>query len=228
MRARVAAVAGAATVTLGTLADSVDQAGAALAAAFRDRHPCVRVAVREADFSDPTAGLRAGLVDVALTRAPFDGDGIATHVLGSYPVGFVLRADDPLADRDRVSLADIADRPWFRFPDGTDPAWQAFWACTSEPGRRRPGPAVRTVHQCLQSVLWSGSVGLAPLGHALPAGLTVGSAGRRAAEPVGHRLAGRAPRPARTLLRPHRRRLLPGPRAPHAARRLRRGATRLT
>lgn len=172
-RARVVAAAGATTVTLGTLADSVEQTGAALAAAFRDRHPGVRVAVREADFADPTAGLRAGLVDVALTRAPFASDGIATHVLGSDPVGVVLRADDPLAGRDQVCLADVADRPWFRFPDGTDPVWQAFWAATSEPERRRPGPVVRTVHECLQSVLWSGSVGLAPLGHALPAGLTV-------------------------------------------------------
>ena len=72
-RARVAAAAGTATFTIGILADSAEEAGTRLAAAFRQRHPGGRASViREADFTDPTAGLRAGLVDVALTRAPFD------------------------------------------------------------------------------------------------------------------------------------------------------------
>ncbi len=31
---------------------------------------------------------------------------------------------------------------------------------------------MRTVHECVQSVLWDGAVGLMPLGHTLPAGLT--------------------------------------------------------
>jgi DNA-binding transcriptional LysR family regulator len=66
-RARVAA-AGSATITVGTLADSAEEAGTRLAAAFRQRNPGVRVRIREADFTDPTAGLRAGLADVALTR----------------------------------------------------------------------------------------------------------------------------------------------------------------
>jgi len=31
---------------------------------------------------------------------------------------------------------------------------------------------VRTVNECVQAVLWNGAVGIAPLGHALPGGLT--------------------------------------------------------
>jgi hypothetical protein len=31
---------------------------------------------------------------------------------------------------------------------------------------------VRTAHECLQAVLWNGTIGLAPLGHELPNGLT--------------------------------------------------------
>jgi hypothetical protein len=30
---------------------------------------------------------------------------------------------------------------------------------------------VRTVHECLQAILWNGSIGLAPLTHALPDGV---------------------------------------------------------
>lgn len=167
-RARVAAV-GAATLTIGTLADTVEQAGATLVTAFRDRHPGVVVHVRESDFADPTTGLRAGLVDVALTRAPLDVTGIRTHVLRSDPVGVVLRTDDPLADRAVLHLGDLAGRRWFRFPDGTDPVWSTYWAGGSD--NRRDGPVVRTAHECLQAVLWNGTVGLVPLGHVLPEGL---------------------------------------------------------
>jgi DNA-binding transcriptional LysR family regulator len=168
VRAKVAAAAGTATITIGTLADSAEQAGTRLAAAYRAHHPGVHVRIREADFTDPTTGLRAGLVDVALTRAPFDDTGIATHVLRSDPVGVVLRVDDPLAGRASLHTDEVADRRWFRLPEGTDPVWQAYW----NGGRHRDGPVVRTAHECLQAVLWNGTVGLAPLAHALPEGLT--------------------------------------------------------
>jgi DNA-binding transcriptional LysR family regulator len=72
LRARVAAAAGPATLTIGTLADSAERTGTHLAAAFRERHPGVDVRIHEADFTDPTAGLRAGRTDVALTRSPFE------------------------------------------------------------------------------------------------------------------------------------------------------------
>jgi DNA-binding transcriptional LysR family regulator len=169
-RARVAAAAGPATITIGTLADSAEQVGTRLAAAYREHHPGVRVRIREAGMTDPTTGLRAGLVDVALTRVPFEDAGIVTHVLRTDPVGVVLRADDPLAGRASVHSTDLADRPWFQLPEGTDPVWAAYW---NGPGpRHRDGPVVRTVHECLQAVLWNGTVGLAPLVHALPEGLT--------------------------------------------------------
>ena len=171
-RARVSAVAGPVTLTVGTLADSAEQFGTRLAAAYREHHPAARILIRESDLTDPTAGLRAGLVDVALTREPFDDTGITTRTLRSERVGVVLRTDDPLAHRESLRLADLAERRWFRFPDGTDPVWQAYWTGAAEDGRRRDGPVVRTAQECLQSVLWSGTVGLMPLGHALPEGLT--------------------------------------------------------
>lgn len=173
VRARVTDLAGPVTLTVGTLADSVVQFGTRLAAAYREQHPAARILIRESDLTDPTAGLRAGLVDVALTRTPFDDTGIATRTLRSERVGVVLRTDDPLAHRDGLRLADLAERRWFRFPEGTDPVWEAYWTGSAGDGRRRDGPVVRTARECLQSVLWNGTVGLMPLGHDLPDGLTV-------------------------------------------------------
>jgi hypothetical protein len=65
-------------------------------------------------------------------------------------------------------LRDLDDRSWCQLPEGTDAAWRAYWTGGSE----RNGPVVRTVHECLQAILWNGSIGLAPLTHALPDGVT--------------------------------------------------------
>jgi DNA-binding transcriptional LysR family regulator len=132
----------------------------------------VHIRIREADLTDPTTGLRAGLVDVALTRAPFDETGITAHILRSDPVGVVLRTDDPLADREILHMDDLTGRRWFQLPDGTDPLWRAYWNGTAPGGQHRDGPVVRTVHECLQGALWNGTIGLTPLAHALPDGLT--------------------------------------------------------
>jgi len=162
-RERVTAVAGAATITVGILGDSAERGATRLAATYRRRHPGVEVRTHETDLTDPTFGLRAGLVDVALTRGPFDETGLAVRELRADPVGVVLRADDPLARRDHVHLADLADRRWFQFPHGTDPVWQTYW----NGGKSREGPIVRTIQECLQAVLWNGTVGIGPLGHDL-------------------------------------------------------------
>ncbi|WP_432093172.1 LysR family transcriptional regulator [Streptomyces sp. bgisy100] len=169
VRVRVSAAAGAAAITVGILGDGTDPGVSRLAAAFRRNHPGVDIHIRDTDLTDPTCGLRAGLVDVALTRAPFDETALTVRELRTDPVGVVLRADDPLARRDRLRLAELSDRRWFRFPPDTDPSWQSYW----NGGTPREGPVVRAVQECLQAVLWNGTVGLAPLGHDLPAELAV-------------------------------------------------------
>ena len=168
-RARVVAAAGTATITVGILDDGTDRGATRLATAYRRRHPDVEIRIRHTDLTNPTRGLRAGIVDVVLTRAPFDETGLAVRELRADPVGAVLRADDPLAGRDRLTLAELSDRQWFRFPDDTDPLWRSYWAG----GQHRDGPVVRAVQECLQAVRWSGTVGMTPLGHDLPADLVV-------------------------------------------------------
>ncbi|MFG2622770.1 LysR substrate-binding domain-containing protein [Streptomyces sp. NPDC048507] len=167
VRARVAAAAGPAVLTVGLLGDGTDLGAVRLADAYRERHPGSEVRVREGDLTDPTCGLRAGAVDVALTRAPFDEDGLRVRALRADPVGAVLRADDPLARRASLELVELAGRRWFRFPEGTDPLWCAYWSG----GERREGPVVRAVQECRQAVLWNGTVGMTPLGHDVPGGL---------------------------------------------------------
>ncbi|MEV0095523.1 LysR substrate-binding domain-containing protein [Streptomyces sp. NPDC050738] len=169
VRDRVAAAAGAATLTVGILGDSGDPDATRLADLFRQRHPHVEIRIRETDLTDPTCGLHAGLVDVALTRGPFDDTGLDLHELRADPVGALLRTDDPLARQDRLELADLADRRWFLFPEGTDPLWQSYW----NGGEPREGPVVRAVQECRQAVLWNGTIGITVLGHSPGQGLAV-------------------------------------------------------
>ncbi|MFB7957945.1 MULTISPECIES: LysR family transcriptional regulator [unclassified Streptomyces] len=169
VRVRVDAAAGVATITVGILGDGTDPGVSGLAAAYRRRHPGVDIRIRDTDLTDPTCGLRAGLVDVALTRAPFDETALTVRTLRADPVGVVLRADDPPTRREELRPADLSDRRWFRFPRGTDPVWQSYW----HEGGPREGPVVRTVQECLHAVLWNGTVGLAPFGHDLPAELVM-------------------------------------------------------
>ncbi|WP_019359636.1 LysR family transcriptional regulator [Streptomyces sp. AA1529] len=169
VRARVAAASGADVLTVGLLGDSTDPGVRQLAATCRLRRPQLEVRLRETDLSDPTCGLHRGLVDLALTRAPFDETGLAVRELRADPVGALLRSDDPPARRGRLRSSELADRRWFVFPAGTDSRWQAYWSG----GERREGPVVRTVQECRQAVLWNGTVGMTLLDHRPPEGLTV-------------------------------------------------------
>lgn len=171
-RSRVATAAGAAHLVLGTLADTVEHLGELLVTAFRLAHPDVTVSVHEADLSDPSAGLRAGRVDVALTRTPFDTSGLAAHTLASEALGVALRASDPLAAQASVRTADLTGRSWVRLPEGTDRRWRDWWSVSS--AQYDPtSPPRRTIQECLQAVLWNGATALAPLGQRLPAGLVL-------------------------------------------------------
>jgi DNA-binding transcriptional LysR family regulator len=107
---RVSAAAGVASITVGLLGDGTDPGVSRLAAAYRQNHPGIDIRIRDTDLTDPTCGLRAGLVDVALTRAPFDETTLTVRTLRTDPVGAVLRADDPLARRDRLRLTELSDR----------------------------------------------------------------------------------------------------------------------
>ncbi|WP_406207718.1 LysR substrate-binding domain-containing protein [Kitasatospora sp. NBC_01560] len=148
---------------LGTVAGAGLEVAAAALAALRRSRPGVRVRLREAPVTDPSAGLREGLADLALTRLPFNTAGLMIRQLGVEPVVAVLPADDPPATRPRLHVAELADRPHFRLPPGTDPQWRDYWLAAAEDA---PGPVVASVEECLHAVLWEGAVGLLPAGAA--------------------------------------------------------------
>lgn len=153
-------------LVVGTVAGAGLEFGPRAAAAFRRTHPDADVRLFEADISDPTAGLRSGRVDVALTRLPFNTAGLAVRLLETEPLVAAVPADDPVARRPRLPVGDLLGRPWIRLPEDADAAWRRYWG--GEVGERSAGtgsgPVVRTVSECLHAVVWQGAVGILPAG----------------------------------------------------------------
>ncbi|MGW5445984.1 LysR substrate-binding domain-containing protein [Streptomyces asiaticus] len=152
--------AGCRTVVVGAVAGAGLALDARMREAFRQRRPQAGVRLRECGLTDPSAGLRTGQVDVALTRLPFDLTGLATRVLYEEPLVVAMPATDPLTGSDQVDVADLRGRPSFRLPPGTDPQWRDFWLATdtADPDT----PVVSTIGECLHAVVWRSAVGLLP------------------------------------------------------------------
>lgn len=94
--------------------------------AFRESHPEVSLELRQFGYDDPSAGLRAGSVDVAIVRHPFVHEGLEFERLFAEPLAVMLPIDHPLADRAEVLAAEVAhDR--LLGAACTDPVWNTFW-----------------------------------------------------------------------------------------------------
>jgi DNA-binding transcriptional LysR family regulator len=92
---------------------------------FSTRYPNVRVETVEYDFSDPSAGLRTGDVDIALIRPPIDLD-IETLVLSHEGWVACVAADHPFATRSEVPLAEVLAEPIVAAPSSAG-SWRDYW-----------------------------------------------------------------------------------------------------
>ncbi|MTE13490.1 LysR family transcriptional regulator [Nocardia sp. CT2-14] len=88
--------------------------------AWRQRHPGVRIRLREYPHTDRLqAAIAGGRADLAIGPVPVAWEG-PIHELGAEEFAIVLSADDPLADHPTgsVVLTDLADRAWVHYaPD---------------------------------------------------------------------------------------------------------------
>ncbi|TCN39257.1 DNA-binding transcriptional LysR family regulator [Kribbella orskensis] len=90
--------------------------------AFRERHPTVDLQAQEVSIAKLVAGLRNGEFDAGLTRPPLVDD-LATEHLLDEPVAAVLPEGHPLAGRDEIALAELADESWLLTARSSWPPW---------------------------------------------------------------------------------------------------------
>jgi DNA-binding transcriptional LysR family regulator len=139
--------------------------------AFRERHPDVTLRTEDVTIAALVAGLREGSLDAGLSRPPLVED-LETEVVLREPVAAVLPEGHPLADRDELTLADLADEPWVLTPRvlaalapsvrrrlrprGLSPASGRARNDPAEPpgacggGRRRHSPSALSTHTARQ------------------------------------------------------------------------------
>ena len=121
-----------ATVTVGVMPGLL---ATAAAAAFEDDDPSRRAVVVQVGWAEQVDVVRSGDVDVVYAREPIDRHGLGTAPLLEEPRDVVLPADDPLAKKRSVRLADLASRRLLQ-----DPATLAGVVCDRHPRAPQAGP----------------------------------------------------------------------------------------
>ena len=123
---------------VGFVASAANEATQEIVAAFTRHRPGWRVELRQATWSDPTAGLAAGEVDVALLRVPFPGqESLHVDVLFTEPRCVALPTAHPLAGQERIDFRELWSEPFIAAPAETG-AWRDYWLAADE----REGHAV--------------------------------------------------------------------------------------
>ncbi|MFI6283923.1 LysR family transcriptional regulator [Streptomyces sp. NPDC051018] len=124
---------------VGFVASAANEFTQPILADFARRRPGWRVQLRGAEWSDPTAGLAGGEVDVALLRLPVPGSGrLRLEVLLTEPRWVALPAGHRLAGRDEVPFHELYDEPFVAVPADAE-GWRDYWLATEE----REGHPVR-------------------------------------------------------------------------------------
>src|SRR5579859_6494957 len=136
---RAAASAAARVLRVGFMGSAANEATQHIFAAFASRRPDWQVDMRQG-WSEATAGLAGGDVDVALLRLPFPGqDEMRVAVLLTEPRWVALAAGHPLAAEEQISFRQLWDEPFVAAPEDTG-LWRDYWLGIDE---REDGHPVR-------------------------------------------------------------------------------------
>lgn len=149
---------------VGFLASAANESTQDIIAAFRRVRPGWRVEMRQATWSNPTAGLADGDVDAALLRVPFPGqEALRVEVLLTEPRWVVLPTGHPLAARARIDFRELLDEPFVAAPAETG-SWRDYWLATDERDGHPPriGATAKQSEDWLQAIANGYGVALAP------------------------------------------------------------------
>ena len=110
---------------------------------MRRRHPDADVHATHLDWDQMRAALLDHRVDAVVGRLPFPTDQLHVTILYDEPRVVIVHKNHPLAQRDSVTLDDIANEPMPRIRN-SDPAWSAYWRMEPRPdGSLAPeGPTI--------------------------------------------------------------------------------------
>jgi DNA-binding transcriptional LysR family regulator len=130
---------------------------------LRGHHPGLEIEVRNLTFVDMFSTLLSGEVDAAFLRGPLPG-GIQSLHLASETRVVCLSDDDPLADRDILTLGDLADRRVVDMPPEVPRSWWNHLTVNPRPDgtRVRFGPVVRDTEAMVLAVTQGSAITFLP------------------------------------------------------------------
>ncbi|MBH5337471.1 LysR family transcriptional regulator [Streptomyces pactum] len=161
---RSAAGRAARVLRVGFLASAANEATRHIVAEFARRRPGWRAEMRQAAWSDPTAGLGGGTADVALLRLPFPGqEALRVTVLFTEPRWVALPSAHPLAAREVIAFRELWDEPFVAAPAATG-RWRDHWLAADERDGRpvRVGAVTDQPDDWLSAIANGYGVALAP------------------------------------------------------------------
>lgn len=104
-------------VTVGFAGASSHDTLPLLTRAVRAAHPGLELVLRGQTYADVAlAKVADGSLDLGFVRLPADLPGVETRVIGEEELLCALPQDHPLAERERIALADLEGEPFVTFP----------------------------------------------------------------------------------------------------------------
>ncbi|MFC7896992.1 LysR family transcriptional regulator [Streptomyces sp. NPDC057381] len=161
---RAVASRAARVLRVGFLASAANEATQPIIAEFSRRRPGWRAEMRQAAWSDPSAGLADSDVDVALVRLPFPGqEALRVLPLFSEPRCVALAETHPLADRETIGFHELRHEPFVAAPPETG-RWREYWLAADERDGRpaRVGAVTEHPDDWLTAIANGYGVALAP------------------------------------------------------------------
>ncbi|WP_211342797.1 LysR family transcriptional regulator [Actinomadura pelletieri] len=135
----------------------------AVLAELRRRSPDLHVELRLLNLIEHYRSLERAEVDLAFCRPPAP-DGIRTLQLATEPRVVCVPTGDPLAERNAVTLADLAGRAVVSAPDACPEVWRDFWAVDPRPDGSPVvyGPVAQDVESILATVAQGQGIAFMP------------------------------------------------------------------
>jgi DNA-binding transcriptional LysR family regulator len=93
---------------------------------FAQKQPEIAIQTQEFDFSDPTAGLRDRLVNIAVIRQPHGLEGLVSVTLAKENLVVCVSDDHPFATKKSVKIKDVICEPIIASPVSPGP-WRDYW-----------------------------------------------------------------------------------------------------
>jgi DNA-binding transcriptional LysR family regulator len=94
----------------------------ALVSAVRDRHPRIEVTTEVLPTPEIVGAVRDGRIDVGVARTPEPAAGVRLRTVRLEPLGALVPVGHPLAARDEVDLAAVAEHPILMHARSANPA----------------------------------------------------------------------------------------------------------